>query len=157
MNIQIFSKDLNGYYKMNAPYHISGICKLSTIALWHHYISISEGEKNSFSEALGGFSFIGQSFVTCTHLSQLPRKVNDTIIIDVEQPRINSLVGKSPAIPEGNAPRRRVNKNQGSIFKEKEWLLISKVSATFQISVLVEPSSVIRFEEKSTLRIYYSQ
>lgn len=83
--------------------------------------------------------------------------MNDTIIIDVEQPRINSLVGKSPAIPEGNAPRRRVNKNQGSIFKEKEWLLISKVSATFQISVLVEPSSVIRFEEKSTLRIYYSQ
>lgn len=118
---------------------------------------ISEGEKNSFSEALGRFSFIDQSFVTCTHLSQLPWKVNDTSIIGLEQSRVTSLVGKSPAILEGNATRRRVNKNHDSIFKEKDWLLISKVSATFQLAVLVEPSSVISFKEKSTLRIYYSQ
>ena len=148
---------MNGYYKKNAPYHISGICKLSMIALWHYYMYISEGEKNSFSEALGRFSFIDQSFVTRTHLSQWPWKVNDTSIIGLEQSRVTSLVGKSPAILEGNAPRRRVNKNHGSIFKEKEWLLISKVCAIFQLSVLVEPSSVISFKEKSTLRIYYSQ
>lgn len=135
MNIQVFSR---------LEWILQKECSLSCIRnLQIKYNSTAcllvRGKTNSFSEALGRFSFIGQSFVPCTHLSQLPRKVNDTIIIGLEQSRVTSLFGKSPAILEGNAPRRRVSRNQGSIFKEKERLSISKVSATFQLSVLLSP------------------